>query len=530
MELAMLIVVIAIFAFYTIFGTYLKKYIKTIDDFYVMGRRAPWYVVGASTIATWFSLWTYMGGFGMAWVWGYGYNPMLWGGVCSPLGIALLAHFIGPRLRRGKFLTIPDYFYERFASSRLRWISALTLIVAIYFYLIGQVIGGGIILEMLAGVPYVIGATLIVVVTIIYLLAGGMFAVFLTDLIGFLFMMVTGLVTVVVCLPIMGGWYGLTHGAEAVYPGQLTSMKYGPGPLWLFSYGLAWVCIAGASPHIINRSLAAKSDKDVVLGVSLGLIVCLTVVVSGFYALAQGLTLFYKKGTIGVDYVWLDFLLKHTPTWFCAFFVAAQAFAAITTINTMIMTMATGIGRDLYHQLFRPKASDKDVMLWTRIGIILTSIAALLLSLPKPWWIVIVTGFAGAVLAAGFFQVLYWSMFTDKLITEKAAFWTMAIGLPISLIIIAGNFFWKWGEPAYPALWSAIYGFLALPILSLVTKKTSAEIDALKKLKAVLERPIEEVREANKPKSSDWAWLIVISALCIALTAYYSYSYLIYGF
>jgi len=522
-------VFVVVLAWYLIMGLWIRRYVKTLDDYYVMGRRAPWWLFGPSVIATWLSLWTFMGGFGLAWVWGWGHNPMLWGGVCSPLGILFLTHFIGIRLRRGGFLTIPDYMEARFGSRRMRLIATLIAVISIYFYLIGQIVGGGIILEMLAGVPYVVGVAVMTIILVCYLIGGGFWTVIVTDLVGFSLMMLGGFLTIAGCLQVFGGWDKILLAAEKAVPGQLTSVWLGGGPLWLFSYGLSWVAIAGASAHIINRSLAVRSDKDVVLGGTIGLLVAMTMV-TVIYTACQGLAVLYKKGTIGVDYVWIDFLVKYAPMWFAVIFIAAMVFAALTTINGMIATIGTAIGRDLYGKFIRPEAPADKVLLWTRIGIIIAALAGLILSIFRPWWIVIVTAFAGAILAAGFFQTLYWSIFTDKLITEKGAFWTMAIGLPLSLIIIIGNHFWKWGAPAFPTLWTFIYGCIALPLFSALTKKTEKEIEAWKKLKTIFERPLEEVRERVKPTITDWIVLIVFTVICVGILAYLSYVFASLGF
>lgn len=123
----------------------MRKRASTLTDYYVIGRKANWALFTCTTTATWLSMWTLMGGAGLVTTWGP--MPIQSYFIGSVTGLVFFTLILGPAFRRAKFMTVPDFFGERFGNKRVRAASVAALIVGLYFYIVLQVTGGTIILE-----------------------------------------------------------------------------------------------------------------------------------------------------------------------------------------------------------------------------------------------------------------------------------------------------------------------------------------------------------------------------------------------
>jgi Na+(H+)/acetate symporter ActP len=89
-------------------------------------------------------------------------------------GYMALLLFVAAPLRRFGAYTIPDFAEGRFANRRLRRVAALVMLVIGWFYLVPQMKGAGITLELLAGVPYWVGVVVVGVLVVSAVASGGM--------------------------------------------------------------------------------------------------------------------------------------------------------------------------------------------------------------------------------------------------------------------------------------------------------------------------------------------------------------------
>ena len=182
------IIVIAYLISTIIIGIITAKYMKTLADYIVAGRRlGPWLVAlafNSTALSGWLILgvsgWAYRQGFQAAWT--------LWGSGC----FAILASYIvlGKYIRRfskiTNSLTVPDMLELRYYDQKkhiIRWLSAIIIFISTLIYM------GGLEASVAKGFNYVFGlgkmesvifATAIVV---LYTLLGGILAAAWTDVI-----------------------------------------------------------------------------------------------------------------------------------------------------------------------------------------------------------------------------------------------------------------------------------------------------------------------------------------------------------
>jgi SSS family transporter len=240
-------------------GWWSSRRVKTLDDFLVAGRRLPYGLATATLFATWFGAGSCMGASGTA------YTDGILGVICDPfaaaLSLVLAGLFYVALLRRLRLLTVTDLFGRYYGKGAE--IFASVLMVPVYIGWLGsQMVALGVILQEIAGVPQLTGVLIGGAVVLAYTLAGGMWAVTLTDLVQVVVLVLGLLILLPVVLGRAGGIGGLMDGT----PSELWRFfpASGAGTDDWMAYLGQWAlmglgCVVGQD--LIQRSLASRSER-----------------------------------------------------------------------------------------------------------------------------------------------------------------------------------------------------------------------------------------------------------------------------
>ncbi|HUC57327.1 MAG TPA: cation acetate symporter [Streptosporangiaceae bacterium] len=144
---------------------------RTPADFMVAAREVSPPVNAAAISGEYLSAASFLGIAGLVFVQGLG---SLWYSVGYAAGYLVLLLLVAAPLRRFGAYTIPDFAGGRLQSQRLRqWSTVLVLIIG-WFYLLPQMDGAGLTLQVVLGVPYWIGVVVLGVVVSGNIAMGGM--------------------------------------------------------------------------------------------------------------------------------------------------------------------------------------------------------------------------------------------------------------------------------------------------------------------------------------------------------------------
>jgi Na+/proline symporter len=175
--------VLATFVLYIIVGSLAGKNVKSTEDYYVAGRRAPTVLIVGTLVASFISSVAYMGETGFAYS-GYPVVILILAGL-NACGYIIGAFFFGRYLRRSRALTVPEYFGMRFNSKLLQKIAGLTTIVGIGTYLVAVTQGAAILMSELLGCSYGLALLIVWFVYTSYTFYSGSPGVLITDTIMF---------------------------------------------------------------------------------------------------------------------------------------------------------------------------------------------------------------------------------------------------------------------------------------------------------------------------------------------------------
>ena len=460
-----------------------KKASAGIDSYFLGNRNLPWWALGASGMASNTDIAGTMINTAFIYALGTkGFFIEIRGGVT--LIMAFLMVFMGKWNRRSQVMTQAEWMHFRFGTKKegdvARIISAIAAIIMTVAMVTYFVIGAGKFVGDFLGIEPLYASILMIILAMTYTLASGLYGVVWTDVFQGIFIFgviiyisVLAMTTVdlpdefLVSVPMMDGsftaikttlaeWSRMTPPQEMNMPEGSTFSIYNLFGIAIMFY-LFKVTLEGASGaggYMLQRYFAAKSDREAGL-LSLFWTVLLAFrwpLIASFAML--GIYHGIETGTVIADpeLVLPTVIKNYIPVGVKGLLIAGLMAAAMSTFDSTVNAGAAYWVKDLYQTYLRPNASEKDLILQSRLASLVIVLLALLFSLTitninEIWgWITMGIG-------AGMFipQVIrwYWWRFNGygfaigTAVGMAAAVLTKAFGGPIaeynSFLIASGS-------------------------------------------------------------------------------------------
>lgn len=249
----------------TLFGIRFRRGQASIRDYFLGGRSAPWWALGASIVATETSTLTIISTPGIAFAGNLGFLQLAMGYLVARVLICLL--FI-PQFFRGEFYTAYQLIGKRFGA-RTKSVAAATFLITraltegVRINAIGKVV------SVAFGTGQRLSVAAITALTLIYTFEGGMKAVIWTDVIQLVLYLAGSVTAFFVLLDrVPGGWGEVTRVAAAA-GGKLQVFDFTfdltqSYTFWSGVIGGTFLTMAshGTDQTMVQRLLAARSESD----------------------------------------------------------------------------------------------------------------------------------------------------------------------------------------------------------------------------------------------------------------------------
>ena len=356
-------------------GVRASKRSGSTENFIVAGRGMPIWIASATLIATWFGGSTMMGAAGAS------YERGLYGVIADPFGGALCLFLVGfffARIfRRLGLLTYVELFEIRFGRTA-GIVAAIASIATNIGWTGGLLVAFGYVFESLTGVPLEIGIIGGAAVVFIYTVAGGMWAVAVTDFVQVVIIVIGLILLMVVVLIDVGGWG--TIGPQ-LPDGTFSLLPPDSSPTIWFNYARAWLIFGLGdltSQALIQRAMSARDEKTAqnsfylagfghlslgMIPVTLGIIASVTM-----------------PGLTEPETVIPTLAIQHLHPVAIAIFVGALLAAIMSTADSALLAAASVFSVNIL-PLFKRRISDSQRLLATRISIPVFGILAVYVAL-----------------------------------------------------------------------------------------------------------------------------------------------------
>ena len=261
---------------------------ETAEDYFLAGRKLPWYGIAGSIFGSNVSANHLVGMMGIGFSIGFAQSHFELGAIAALL---LLCYGLLPVYRKLNLYTLSDYLGKRFDErSRIAYTLLMILIMAVVQMVPGLYIGsrsicfllGGDALDVVVGSDsktlvndsfYTVFVIALGVISATYTILGGLKAVVWTDVIQSVLMLISGIGVALVTFMEFGGWdammvadknagidakmhlYLPVDHPELPWTGALTGL--------MFMHCFYW----GTNQFIVQRALAARSDREARIGI-----------------------------------------------------------------------------------------------------------------------------------------------------------------------------------------------------------------------------------------------------------------------
>lgn len=363
-------------------GIYTWRYMKSLDDFVLAGRRlGPW-VSAISERASGESAWFLLGLPAAAYSLGF---VEFWSVIGIATGILASWTFLAFRLRtqteRLGALTLPDYFESRFGDRTrlLRVVSMLAILVFYLAYVAAQLDGAGEILNATFGIDHTTGILIGAVIVAGYTLMGGFMAVAITDLIQGFLMAAVAVVLPIAGIAALGGFEGVWTAIAAHDPAMLTMDLGRTGAAFVFGVafaGFSWCFGYLGQPHLLTRYMAIRSAKELPTGQAIAMG---WVLVSYWGAPMIGLVglAVLGPGLANPDQVMPLLAIELLPGWLAGIMIAGATAAMMSTADSQLLVTSSTLVEDVYVKLLRPKTTPQRLVWISRGVTVLLTLGAL---------------------------------------------------------------------------------------------------------------------------------------------------------
>jgi SSS family transporter len=234
-------------------------------DYFLGGRTAPWWALAFSIVATETSTLTIIGTPAISYAGNLTFLQLVFGYL---VGRALIVLLLLPGYFRGEYFTAYALIEKRFGE-KMRAVAASTFLITRALAEGVRVSAIALVISVVLGTSEKFAVVLVIALTVLYTLEGGMKAVIWTDVAQLLLYLTGSAVTLMVLLHrIPGGWSEVTQVAAAAgHKLKFLDFSFNWSTKYTFWSGLiggAFLTMAshGTDQTIVQRLLAARSERD----------------------------------------------------------------------------------------------------------------------------------------------------------------------------------------------------------------------------------------------------------------------------
>ncbi len=343
-----------------------------MEDFLLYGRKAGFVVLYLTVVATFHSAFAFLGSGGFFYSQGIGF----WAAGTWTVLVGAITYVLGPRIwALGKefgHITPADMLADFFESEAVRVTVAIVSVVFTILYIQVQAQGLGYIINVASGdrISFELGTMVLLVVAAGYLMAGGLRAVYWTDVIQGVWMYIAVWVgAMYLAYELFGGPLQLLQQVRAERPDLLSL----PGPNGFFTPGV-WIGMTITlsfgiifQPHMMIRYYTAIDSKTIkLLGATTPIYLMTLYVPAALVGLGGAVAM---PGLEVPDRIFPELLFQHAPPILTGVILAGATAAAMSTLDSILHANMTVLTRDVYQRYIAPDRTQHHYV-WVGRGLV----------------------------------------------------------------------------------------------------------------------------------------------------------------
>jgi SSS family transporter len=432
----------------TWFGARFRSGRKSLKDYFLGGRTAPWWAISLSIISAETSTLTVVGTPALSFAGNLGFLQIVFGYLLARIliSVVLLPHYF-----RGEMYTAYELMRRRFGE-RTRKLTALIFLVTRALAEGVRVFAISIVISIVLNTGEIPSILLIVALTLFYTFEGGMTAVIWTDVIQMALYVLGAIVSFFVILhQIPGGWGHLVGVAAPAGKFQIFdfdfsfSMQYF-SRTYTFWAGLLGGCFLTTASHgtdqlIVQRLLSARNEAQsraaligswIVIFFQFGLFLLIGIALFVYYREA-GLPAPAKMDSIYPRFVW-----EQLPPGIAGLVTAAIVAAAMANLSAALNSLASTTVMDFVRPLTGAAGLEADgrFLQWARYATVAWGMVLVVIGMvARHWGSVLESGLSIASVTLGLLLGVFLLGVLTQRVGQNAASFGVLAGLAVILYV-----------------------------------------------------------------------------------------------
>lgn len=432
------LLVLLYFAIVLFIGLYVSRQKdSSIKQYFLAGKNLGWLAIGTSLFATNISSEHLVGLAGAGSIHGFSVGHFEW---LAAIILLTLGWIFAPIFLRANVNTVPQFFGKRFDDKSRIYLSTVSIFVYLFIKIGVTLLAGGLVLREVLGWDMFTSAILMLLLTGLYTIIGGMYAVVYTQIFQTIVLITGAVLLSGYGLAEIGGISGLTEKLPSDYFSLLKPLT-DPNLPWtgiLLGAPIIGIWYWCSDQYIVQRILSAKGLKDARKGTVLAAFLKVFPI---FFLIIPGLIAAILYPNLKGDSAY-SLLLTGTllPIGIKGIVIAGFFAALMSSLSSSFNSAASLFALDIYH-FIRPDASEHEVVLVGRLSTMLFVISAiaiipLLKMLDTHIYIRLqaLQAYIAPPIVSVFLIGLFW-----KRASSKGAIWALVIGGFIGLLKILSS-------------------------------------------------------------------------------------------
>ncbi|NWI45202.1 SC5A9 protein, partial [Picathartes gymnocephalus] len=471
-----IVVVVLYFAFVLAVGIWssMRASRGTIGGYFLAGRSMTWWPIGASLMSSNVGSGLFIGLAGTGAAGGLAVGGFEWNATWALLALGWI--FVPVYIAAG-VVTMPEYLQKRFGGQRIQiYMSVLSLILYIFTKISTDIFSGALFIQISLGWNLYLSTVVLLAVTAVYTIAGGLAAVIYTDALQTLIMVLGALVLMFIGFEKVGWYEGLQEKYSTAIPkitvpnttchlpradafhlfrDPITGDIPWPGLVFGLSVLALWCWCT--DQVIVQRSLSAKNLSHAkggsVLGGYLKIFPMFFIVMPGMISRAlypddvgcvdPDICKRVCGAAVGCSNIaYPKLVIELMPDGLRGLMIAVMMAALMSSLTSIFNSSSTLFVIDIWQRL-RRQASEQELMVVGRVFILILVVISIL-------WIPIIqsansgklfdyiqsiTSYLAPPITALFILAIF-----CKRINEPGAFWGLMAGLAVGLVRMVMEF------------------------------------------------------------------------------------------
>lgn len=435
MHLADLAVIGAYLLFITWFGAQFRQSRRSLKDYFLGGRGAPWWAIAFSIVSAETSTLTVIGTPAISFGGDFTFLQLIFGYL---LGRVVISALFLPQYFRGEMFTAYELMQRRFGP-RVRKFAAGTFLLLRALAEGLRVFAVSIVVSVVLGTGELTSIFVIVALTLFYTFEGGMTAVIWTDVVQMVLYISGAVASFFLMLHLIpGGWPHVLQVGQAAGKFHTFDFRFAfSASFFLRSYtfwaGLLGGCFLTTASHgteqlLVQRLLSARNQRESRMALFSSWLV---IFFQFALFLTIGVLLFVYYGDTGrpapriIEQIYPEFIWNNFPHGFAGLAIAAILAAAMSNLSAALNALASTTIMDF----LRPQTPNKPELFYLRLARWATVVWSLILFsvalLARHWGRVLESGLSIA-------SVLYGALlgvFLLGVLTRRPGEWAAIVGM-----------------------------------------------------------------------------------------------------